>query len=61
MFCKKRKKITFLCGKDQIADLNNGKGNFNIRDLKIMSFNTGTIIIIKDYGLIEEGELNLIQ
>ena len=61
MFRKKRKQITFLCERKQIADLNNGEGNFNIRELKIMSFNTGTIIIIKDYGLIEEGELNLIQ
>jgi hypothetical protein len=56
------KKIAFACKKDQVTDLNEGKGNFSLSELKTFSINNmNIIIIILKYGIIENGALELMQ
>jgi hypothetical protein len=63
-FKKKGKHVAFLCYKNQIDDLiendeEKEEGIFSLRGLKIFSNNNNAMIIIKDYGVIDNGELNL--
>ena len=56
----RKKQVTFLCEQDKIADLN-ASGEFSIENIKRFTQNTGSLVIIKDYGLIEKGKLSLIN
>jgi hypothetical protein len=60
MFARK-KQIAFTVEQSQVIDLNDGNGNFTIREIKIFSFNTEAVVIIKGYAIIEKGEMRRIN
>ena len=57
MFGKTKKQIAFTVEQSQVIDLNNGEGNFSIREMEIFSYNTEAVVIIKGYAIIEKGEM----
>jgi len=57
----RKKIIAFTVEQSQVMDLNDGEGNFSIREMEIFSYNTLAIIIIKGYAIIEKGETRRIN
>jgi hypothetical protein len=58
---RQKKQIAFTVEQSQVIDLNDGNGNFTIRDMEMFSLNTLAIIIIKGYAIIEKGEIRRIN
>jgi hypothetical protein len=56
-----KKIIAFTVEQSQVMDLNDGEGNFSIREMEIFSFNTEAVVIIKGYAIIEKGEMRRIN
>ena len=61
MFGKTKKQIAFTIEQAQVMDLNDGEGNFSIREMEIFSYNTEAVVIIRNYAIIEKGEMRRIN